>query len=636
MQEERTTKTPAWIRFGSCALVTLALAACGDDDPPASESDTDVGVTTDTAADVVPDVQPDVTPDVQPDATGEPPTVALDGPAEGTCVDQSVELSAIAADDDAIANVTFFAGETEIGVVDQDPYSIEWDASQAEEGSVTLRAVATDSDGMEASAETAVIVDHTAPDLTIASPGSDTDPPGFRDTLPVSLTIEDAGGVVEVTITLSSDDVTLDPVTLTEAPWEAELDITDQYGEWTLMVEATDCVGLTTTATASVLLTTEACDSDGDFALSSECGGNDCDDGDETFISNVCGGCEVVEHELDAPCGTCETGTWACGEEGAFFCDGDAGDAGLNPCGGCVELLDFPGDHCHECDAEVDECEIVCTGPDTVVCMLVEVPEGFVHIEPGTFVMGSPDGELGRRPDEDAHEVTLTHGFFMQAHEVTQAEWISFAGNNPAYFPGCDECPMETINFYEALAYANSLSEADGHEPCYELVDCVGDPGTGMDCTEFNILAESPYECDGFRLPTEAEWEYAARAGTTSATYIGELEETGCSAPDLDTIAWSCANTEETQPVGTLEPNAWGLYDMLGNVFELTTDWHAEYPEGPVTDPVGPESGTFLVIRGGAWDFAPEHSRASRRAREDLTSAGDHVGFRLVLSAHAH
>jgi len=225
-------------------------------------------------------------------------------------------------------------------------------------------------------------------------------------------------------------------------------------------------------------------------------------------------------------------------------------------------------------------------------------PPGFVWIPPGTFVMGSPSSEGGRDADEVQHTVTLTQGFWMSDHEVTQGEYQAVMGNNPSYFKGDLNRPVEQVSWDDAVLYCQKLTERER--------------------AGGQITAQQAY-----RLPTEAEWEYAARAGTTGARY-GEL----------DTIAWWYGNAgNQTHPVKQKAANGWGLHDMIGNVWDWCSDWYGEYPTGSVTDPRGPSSGSVRVARGGSWFDGAGGARSAYRGRSDPGSRYGSLGFRPALSS---
>lgn len=205
----------------------------------------------------------------------------------------------------------------------------------------------------------------------------------------------------------------------------------------------------------------------------------------------------------------------------------------------------------------------------------------FVLISPGTFMMGSPEDELGRNPDETLHQVTISKPYYLQTTEVTQEQWEAVVGSNGSWWFGCDDCPVEEVSWPDAEEFINELN----------------DMGIGT-----------------YRLPTEAEWEYGARAGTTTAFANGGIIETGCEyEPNLDQMGWYCYNTGRTEKVAQKLPNVWGLYDMHGNVYEWCQDWYGEYPSAPVTDPQGPDSGNYRVLRGGSWYGAAWHARSAKR-----------------------
>jgi sulfatase modifying factor 1 len=212
--------------------------------------------------------------------------------------------------------------------------------------------------------------------------------------------------------------------------------------------------------------------------------------------------------------------------------------------------------------------------------------------------MGSPTSESGRSDDEGpARLVTVSRPFELQSHEVTLGEWRALMGTSPGKLAPCgDNCPVVGVNWWDALAYANALSRRQGLAECYELTGCWGKPGDGVyGCFGVNVKAPGgqPTNCQGYRLPTEAEWEYAARAGTTGPRH-GELSE----------VAWYGGNSWlKRHPIGTKTANAWGLYDMLGNAWEWTWDRKDDYTPGSAVDPVGPGSGAKRVLRGCGWEW---------------------------------
>ena len=250
-----------------------------------------------------------------------------------------------------------------------------------------------------------------------------------------------------------------------------------------------------------------------------------------------------------------------------------------------------------------------------------EIPEGFVFIEPGTFTMGSPEDESGRSWTEAQHEVTLTRGFLLSEIEVTQGQWLAMMGTNPSRYPGCDDCPVERVTWNEAVDYCNALSDLEGLNPAYQV------NGTHVSWDQ---------SANGYRLPTESEWEYACRAGTTTAFHNGPVVDKQCEDPNLDRIGWYCGTLElwRSKEVAQKEPNAWGLYDMSGNVYEWCWDWHKyEYPVGSVTDPVGPDSGAKRVLRGGSWASMAQNCRSAGRAGNHPGLPNLYLGLRLARSA---
>jgi len=225
-----------------------------------------------------------------------------------------------------------------------------------------------------------------------------------------------------------------------------------------------------------------------------------------------------------------------------------------------------------------------------------------VLIRPGKFMMGSPAAEKDRNKGEVQHEVTLSKPFYVGVTQVTQAQYQAVMGTNPSNFKG-ETNPVEQVSWNDATEFCKKLSEKTRQ---------------------------------AVRLPTEAEWEYACRAGTTTAFSFGDSDSA------LGDYAWYSANSNTTHPVGPThpvglkKPNAWGLYDMHGNAWEWCADWYGDYPKGAVTDPQGAASGTYRVLRGGSWGNDAGDCRAA--CRVDYAPGNrnfNFCGFRVVVSVSA-
>ena len=233
-------------------------------------------------------------------------------------------------------------------------------------------------------------------------------------------------------------------------------------------------------------------------------------------------------------------------------------------------------------------------------------PEGFVRIPAGSFRMGKEVWEkAGYKDESPVHTVVLTRDLCMQQRETDQREWALLMGSNPSVHSGCGEnCPVDSVTWRQAVAFANARSTAEGRPACYE-----GDRLLGL-------------TCGGYRLPTEAEWEYAARAGEDRTKVVV-----------LPDVAWHKGNARDVpHATGALQPNRWGLYDMLGNVWEWTNDRYGPYEPAAQVDPTGAAQGAIRVRRGGAWNSFPMIARAGNRGNSlSQTQRSDSTGLRLAL-----
>ncbi len=250
----------------------------------------------------------------------------------------------------------------------------------------------------------------------------------------------------------------------------------------------------------------------------------------------------------------------------------------------------------------------------------------FVYIQPGDFVMGSPEDEEGREETETQHRVTLYRGFFMQVTEVTVDQWRAFVEDSgyksTATETGCMVLKDGEWDVRKGYHWEKPGFSQQGDHP----VTCVSWKDADAFARWLSQKAEGT-----FRLPTEAEWEYACRAGSAARFYWGDKAE--CNRANFGN-SWTneCRRKEplRTVKVGSYQPNQWGLYDMHGNAWEWTHDWFADYPEGPVTDPTGPEWGERRAVRGGSWWSYSRFCRSAARVRNSPDQAFHTLGFRLV------
>jgi len=264
------------------------------------------------------------------------------------------------------------------------------------------------------------------------------------------------------------------------------------------------------------------------------------------------------------------------------------------------------------------------SGGDTVTITLPGgVPIVLVRIPAGTFMMGSPVNEEGRFSDEDLHEVTLTQSYYVGKYEVTQAQWLAVMGS-----------PMVTS--------CGSYGTGDDYPVFCVSWDDICGGSTGSDCPASSFVGKlnAYLGTTSFRLPTEAEWERAARAGTQTAFSFGVVGDSFCSVFDcnscgaIDQYVWWCGNDSPlgAKRVGSKLPNAFGLYDMSGNVYEWVADWYGSYPSVAVTDPAGPLLGSLRVSRGGDWNRSLQYARSAARDYGNPTRLDSGVGFRLAAS----
>jgi len=298
-----------------------------------------------------------------------------------------------------------------------------------------------------------------------------------------------------------------------------------------------------------------------------------------------------------------------------------------------------------------------CKKPSPIV---KECADGWCKIPSGCFAMGSPADSHCMPFSHEAcgketrHQVALTHSFAMMDAEVTQTQFKAVMGysgaknkNHKGALPA--DLPMEYVTWHEAAAYANALSSAKGLSECYS---CNGSGRFSSCDTADEYSGQKIYKCPGYRLPTEAEWEYAQRAGTETELYNGTMKACDCVeqtnpfvAPKckmLDDIAWwgggGAGTAKDTHhPVKKLKPNGWGLYDMVGNVWEWVHDWYLEdLGSKAAVNPVGPSSGTTRAIRGGGWIWPePRFFRAGIRRKDVPKHSCEDVGFRLVRTLKA-
>jgi formylglycine-generating enzyme required for sulfatase activity len=244
-----------------------------------------------------------------------------------------------------------------------------------------------------------------------------------------------------------------------------------------------------------------------------------------------------------------------------------------------------------------------------------------VSIPGGTFEMGDTRNE-GNADEKPVHTVTVS-SFKMGKYEITQKQYQTLMGTNPSYFTNCDDCPVEQVSWLDAVAFCNALSDREGKQKAYTI------NGT----TVTAILS-----VNGYRLPTEAEWEYAAGGGNSNRTRFGNGKDI---ANPTEMNFYGLADAKQsysvvgefrakTIKVGSFIPNPLGLYDMSGNVFEWCSDWDGTYSSGAQSNPTGAATGSRRVVRGGGWNSFPPLSRVARRFNGTSSDSGYLIGFRVI------
>lgn len=358
---------------------------------------------------------------------------------------------------------------------------------------------------------------------------------------------------------------------------------------------------------------------------------------------NACGGCELVVGGPGSPCGACDTGAQVCDGTDELTC---RDTLVLNACGGCATLDAQVGAPCGRCGTGVWTCDgdgegLVCfeaEGCDLGLvcdndsdCLLGNcargrcAPSGMLQVFAGSYLRGdAPDRFIADGRTRPQHQVTLTHSYFLDQTETTQAAWLAAMGTNPAAASACGlDCPVESVSFLDAVSYANRRSQEAGLPQCYVL--------DGSGSVQVRSSTGRVQDCLGYRLPTEAEWEHAARAGSLTDLPSGNIALPTGNDPITDAFAWFRSNAGGTaKPVVTRTPNGWGFFDLAGNVQEWTDDRYTTYPVGSVTDPSGASFGNERVIRGGSFNAYPQNVRSAFRTSRRQDSPSPLVGLRLA------
>lgn len=598
------------------ALVWITcLLACSEPTgaaPDAADLGVDVADAID--ADVAPeDVAPDLNEDV--DEVGESDLevgvdtqpgelrIEFDGLADGEVLwgRRAVGIRVVSG---RPTRARFYLDEELIRDDDAPPFAALFDADELTSVAHELSVIAEDESGATVELRASFVVDRERPTITVIEPGTRYDGP-IGGSLTVEVEVADNHEVAFVELEVDGERLGR----LQNGERGGIFDVGEiSGGAHALRATAYDWTGLSRFVEVSIFVCSDA----EDFPCAGRCRHPD----ELESALGDCGGCGIQ-------CGVgelCEGGTCLCPSP-RELCEGECTD---------------PVRDVENCGA----CGVVCgEGQGCLDGSCVDgVPEGFVLIGPGTFVMGSEPDDWGAEPQESpAHQVTLTRPFLLGETEVTHAQWRRFFDANPSAAWDCgDACPVEALTWFEAVEYANALSRAEGLRPCYLLGACDDAPiGLGRSCFDAFVDAplQDPVACEGYRLPTEAEWEFAARGGSVGNSYPGEIDSLECDAnPDLRASAWfDCNSGSRPMPTGELRPNPFGLYDMLGNVFEWTTDQWAEYPSTAQVDPLGRSEDIVMhAIRGGAFNERSSRIRTTTRLSQVPQAGLPLAGFRVA------
>ena len=379
-------------------------------------------------------------------------------------------------------------------------------------------------------------------------------------------------------------------------------------------------------------------DNDGDLDAT------DCNDSDASEYTGAPESCDSIDSDCDGSLVDTFDDLDADGDPDCI--DPDADGDGVDAAEDCDDLDAVSTTVAEDADCDdtitVDDCDdgdssstIVADDPDCdglIEDMTVQGIDLLV-LPGGTFDMGCTSSQSScENWESPVHTVTLTHDFWLEETEVAQGQWQALMGNNPSNFgpssPAANcglDCPLETVNWWEALDFANAVSSAEGLAPCYTLTGCTNTSGNDMECSSVTVNSPTVYDCDGYRLPTEAEWEYAARAGADLYLYAG--------SNITEDVAWYVLNAGSTiHAVAGKLANDWGLHDMSGNVWEWSWDRYGSYPSSsPITNPEGPSTGSFRVRRGGGWGNPASGTRVAARSGSGLPGVRQsYLGFRLA------